>query len=429
MKSRQVNSEEDNNNQTRLLVKYALDRIESVLESIRQLKASEFPYNDSEDALCRIEELFKNTLQRLDAIDAHPDYIKQLCSISLRHLFIYLPKLGFILRSTNVRNAFETFWPLRDIARKALDPEVKLILSSEWTYSPMIYHEIRVLPGFVLIGLPASESSNPLLIPLCGHELGHAVWANKKGKLENIIKNTFYEEAPEHIANNWNEYSELFPSIDKPDEKLGANIFAFTRLLRALELLLKQAEECFCDFIGLKIYGTAFLHAFAYLFAPFVSSPRAITYPKLAKRVNYLIKAATKYKIEVPESYENMFENRPEPQLSSMDKLLLSISDYILDKTADKLISKAKSLISKTNIARPSDEESKRIRKRLELVVPASRCKSLADILNASWQAYHDIDLWKSIPDVLERKDRILKDLVLKNIEIFEFEQILNGGK
>lgn len=429
MKSRQVNSEEDNNNQTRLLVKYALDRIESVLESIRQLKASEFPYNDSKDALCRIEELFKNTLQRLDATDAHPDYIKQLCSISLRHLFIYLPKLGFILRSTNVRNAFETFWPLRDIARKALDPEVKLILSSEWTYSPMIYHEIRALPGFVLIGLPASESSNPLLIPLCGHELGHAVWANKKGKLENIIKNTFYEEAPEHIANNWNEYSELFPSIDKPDEKLGANIFAFTRLLRALELLLKQAEECFCDFIGLKIYGTAFLHAFAYLFAPFVSSPRAITYPKLVKRVNYLIKAATKYKIEVPESYENMFENRPEPQLSSMDKLLLSISDYILDKTADKLISKAKSLISKTNIARPSDEESKRIRKRLELVVPASRCKSLADILNASWQAYHDIDLWKSIPDVLERKDRILKDLVLKNIEIFEFEQILNGGK
>jgi len=49
--------------------------------------------------------------------------------------------------------------------------------------------------------------------------------------------------------------------------------------------------------------------------------------------------------------------------------------------------------------------------------------------LNASWQAYHDIDLWKSIPDVLERKDQILKDLVLKNIEIFEVEQILNGGK
>jgi len=60
-----------------------------------------------------------------------------------------------------------------------------------------------------------------------------------------------------------------------------------------------------------------------------------------------LVKAATKYEIKVPESYENMFEDRPEPQLSSMDKLLLSISDYILDKTADKLSSKAKSLISK----------------------------------------------------------------------------------
>jgi len=245
MKSSQVNFEEADKKRIDVLMKYSRDRIKSVLDSIRQLKASEFPYGDSKDALCRIEELFENTLQRLDATDAHPDYIKQLCSISLRHLFIYLPKLGFILRSTNVRNAFETFGPLRDIARKALDPKVKLLLSSEWTYSPMIYHDIRALPGFVLIGLPASEPSNPLLTPLCGHELGHAVWANKKGELENIIKNTFYEEAPEHIANNRNEYSELFPSIDKPDEKLGVNIFAFTRLLRALELLLKQAEVVF----------------------------------------------------------------------------------------------------------------------------------------------------------------------------------------
>ena len=292
----------------------------------------------------------------------------------------------------------------------------------------MIYHEILALPGFVLIGLPASESSNPLLVPLCGHELGHAVWVNKKSELENIIKNTFYEKAPEYIGNNRDEYSELFP-IDKPNEKLRANIFAFTRLLRALELLLKQAEECFCDFIGLKIYGTAFLHAFAYLCSPCLSSPRAITYPKLVKRVHYLIKAAKKYEFEVPQGYENMFENRPEPQLSSMDKLLLTISDYMLDQVADGLISKAEGLISESNIPKPSDEESKRICKRFELVVPASRCKSLTDILNSAWQAYHNPDLWKNIPDVLKRKDQILKDLVLKNIEIFEYEQILNGVK
>ena len=49
--------------------------------------------------------------------------------------------------------------------------------------------------------------------------------------------------------------------------------------------------------------------------------------------------------------------------------------------------------------------------------------------MNSAWQAYHNPDLWKNIPDVLGRKDQILKDLVLKNIEIFEVEQILSGGK
>lgn len=429
MKSSQVNSEEDNNNQTRLLVKYARGRIESVLESIRQLKASEFPYKDSKDALCRIEKLFNNTLQLLSTTDAYPEYSRQLCSISLRLLFIYLPKLGFILRSTNVRNAFEIFGPLRDIARSILGPEIKLILSSEWTYSPKIYHEIKALPGFVLIGLPASESSNPLLIPLCGHELGHAVWANNKGELEKIIKNIFYEKAPEHIKNDWKKYSELFPSVDKPDKKLSTNLFAFTNLLRTLDLLFRQSEECFCDFIGLKIYGTSFLHAFAYFCCPCLSSPRSTNYPKLAKRVNYIVKAAEKYKFEVPESYEKMFENRTEQQLSTTDKLRLSISDFMLDEVANKLISKAEDIISKTNISRPSNKESKRIYERFKLVVPASQCKSLPDILNAAWQARHNKDLWKGIPSVLEHKDRILKDLALKNIEIFEVEQILKGGK
>ena len=182
MKSSQVNSEEVDKKDIDSIVKYSRDRIKSVLDSIRQLKASEFPYSDSKDALCRIEQLFENTLQRLDATDADPEYIRQLCSISLRHLFIYVPKLGFILRSTNVRNAFETFGPVRDIARKALGPEIRLLLSSEWAFSPMVYHQIGALPGFVLIGLPASESSNPLLIPLCGHELGHAVWVDKKAE-------------------------------------------------------------------------------------------------------------------------------------------------------------------------------------------------------------------------------------------------------
>ena len=430
MKSNRGNSEEDDNKRTQLLVKYAYDRIKAVLGSIRQLKASEFPYPDSEDALCRIETLFQDLLKHLSAVDADPSYIRQLCSISLRHLFIYLPILGFILRSTNVRNAFEIFRPLRDIAREALDPKVKLLLSSEWAYSPMIYHKIRVLPGFVLIGLPASESSNPLVIPLCGHELGHAVWARNKEELENMTKNIFYEEAPKYITTNWQKYKELFvPSINKHSNNLGTDIFASTMLWQTLQLLFKMGEECFCDFIGLRIYGSAFLHAFAYLCSPCILSPRPITYPQLMKRVKYLVKAAKAYKFELPENYENMFENRPEPQLSSMDKLRLSISDYMLDGIVDEFIPKAKYIISKTNIPTASDIECERICKRFDFVVPASKCKSLTDILNSAWHAYHNPELWKNIPDIAKNKNQILKNLVLKNIEIFEVEEILKKSR
>ena len=370
MRPNPENFEEDNHKRTQLLVKYACDRINAVLDSIRQLKASEFPYPDSKDALCRIETLFEDVIKRLGASDADPSYIRQLCSISLRHLFIYLPILGFILRSTNVRNAFEIFRPLRDIARKALDPKVKLLLSSEWAYSPMIYHEIRVLPGFVLIGLPASESSNPLVVPLCGHELGHAVWTRNKDELEKITKNVFYEEAPKFITTNWHKYKELFvPSIKEPSNKLGTDIFASTMLWQTLKLLFKQAEECFCDFIGLKIFGSAFLHSFVYLCSPYLSTSRPITYPQLMKRVKYLIKAAKAYKFQVPENYESMFENRPEPQLSSMDKLRLSISDHMLDSIVDVFIPKAEHIISKTNILKSSNKECERICNRFDFVV------------------------------------------------------------
>ena len=63
----------------------------------------------------------------------------------------------------------------------------RLILSSEWTYQPQVYPEKDFLPSYVLIGLPAPESSNPLLLPLAGHELGHSLWrANNVGDELNL---------------------------------------------------------------------------------------------------------------------------------------------------------------------------------------------------------------------------------------------------
>jgi len=339
--------------------------------------------------------------------------------------------LGFIRRSTNIRNAFELFGPLLDICGRVLEPGVdkakrstKLLLSSEWNYSPITYHGIRDFPGFVLIGFPASESSNPLLVPLSGHELGHAVC--KKRNLENDFRPSLQEEVLNYIKKNWDEYISLFPKTVQDKSKLAKDQAARDPWFRALNWAEQQAKESFCDFLGIRIYGTSFLQAFAYLSAPNVQSPRSENYPDSMKRVQNLIKAAESYGFDIPEGYEALFRPRPPAQLAPIDGFRLRAADEALDHNVDKLIAKADEIITGTDTEKPDSKEIDRIAEKLRLMVPAQRCKSLPDILNAAWRVYEEEDLWEStIEEPGRQKDQILKDLILKNVEIFEVEQLL----
>jgi hypothetical protein len=71
-----------------------------------------------------------------------------------------------------------------------------------------------------------------------------------------------------------------------------------------------------------------------------------------------------------------------------------------------------------------ADAEVAKVLKRIRQVVPAEGCKTIADILNGAWLAWEDPDLWKQFPGIADRKLSVLKELVLKNLEIFEIEQI-----
>jgi hypothetical protein len=413
----------------------ARGRILSALEEISELEGCEFPYRHSRDALLEIKQIFEVYQERLEQLNtlgekAAPD-LALTCSLSLRELFRCLPLLGFILRSTAVRNAFEVFRPFLDILRKAIEPKIgkdesqkrKLVLSSEWTYSPLIYHEIPVLPGYAFIGLPSSESDNPLLIPLSGHELGHSVWTTYKMNLE--FAPEFVKAIKDYIRNNWEEYRSHFPDVKKVE--LDTVLAVQQTWQQAQSWLFAQAKETFCDFIGLRIFGTSFLHAYAYLFAPNVSSPRSVKYPNPIKRVQNLIAAAKDYKFKVPDDYEDMFRDRPLPELTKGEKFQLSIADHILDSKVKILIKRAEELMSKTDIPKPCETKSDMICKRFKFVVPAQKAKSLADIINGAWKAYNNSELWKQLPKINEKKEDVLKDLVLKNIEIFTYEGLLEN--
>src|SRR5262249_3465899 len=157
-----------------------------------------------------------------------------------------------------VRNSFEVFGPLLRLSRDLLEPKVataarqtRLVLSSEWDYSPFVYGEMSDLPGFVLIGLPAPESSNPLLLSLAGHELGHSLWAKSGGtnKFPPIIRNHILDL----IKARWPEFQAVCTTPKGPPSSpadLTSNMFCVQFWEQCLPWALRQAEESFCDFAG-----------------------------------------------------------------------------------------------------------------------------------------------------------------------------------
>lgn len=130
------------------IIESSLRRIDATIHTIQTLKDSEFPYSHSEEALLEVEKIFSVTRRALTQARDSNDEInkKQISEEALKRLFIYIPLLGFILRSTNVRNAFEIHGPLLRLSQSLLGDKTKLVLSSEWEYSPMTYSSVPQIP-------------------------------------------------------------------------------------------------------------------------------------------------------------------------------------------------------------------------------------------------------------------------------------------
>jgi hypothetical protein len=422
------------------LIEYASSRVQAFLDELGRLKEAEFPYEQARDAVDQIHALFTRKLALLKTLDSrtNPAVIKQQCGVTLEALFLAMPLAGFLLRSTNVRNAFELFRPLLRLAQDVLEPalalgqrKTRLVLSSEWDYSPLSYSEVPDLPGFVLIGLPAPESSNPLLIPLAGHELGHSVW--KQGQLAVKFHPAVKKHILDAITRRWTEYRQAFPLLTiSTVADLTSDLFAVESWQPALIWSLGQAEEIYCDFFGLQVFGTSYLHAFAYLLAP-KAGVRSLEYPDQRRRVRHLLDSARDLGLAVPLNYDALFDDNsfPASYLSPADTFRLSVADEACDDIAGELRREADAAAQKAGIRAKTKggDEVKRIAARLRRVVPAEHCTSLADIINAAWTVAQEPDLWKDTPELHEKRATILRELVLKNIEIFEIELILAAGR
>ena len=142
---------------------------------------------------------------------------------------------------------------------------------SEWEYSPFVYLPTHDLPECVLIGVPAFESANPLVVSLAGHELGHNVWNDHDlgSKFGSVLRNEVLAAIKGPF---WAEFSNYCQRANNAN--LTTDMFVQQAWLPTFAYAKRQLEEVFCDMMGLRLFAEAYLHAFAYLLSPCLPGER-----------------------------------------------------------------------------------------------------------------------------------------------------------
>jgi hypothetical protein len=269
-----------------------------------------------------------------------------------------------------------------------------------------------------LIGLPATESGNGLIVPLAGHELGHAIYQRRD--LQSNIAPQVAAALVHAIEQRWDEYHQFFDDLDKNDlaGPAGQRTWA-----PSFDWAVEQCEESFCDFFGLRLFGESYLYAFAYLLAPCLPH-RSPSYPKMTVRVRNLVTAANSLDIPIPDGFEDNFYDGDEDFLP-LHKLLCSLADEAVAKVVSSLIEQVKNLAQERCVPDRDEAEIKKAFGNFRLVMPALTATNLATVANAGWIAHQDPTLWNGYPDVADRRQEVLNDLVLKSAEILEIRERL----
>ncbi len=407
----------------------ALHKIDAFLELIKTQKGVEFPYPHSKKCLEEIEILFSKQKDALVLINSIASPLPMgpltLYGHVLARMFTYLPIVGFTLRSTSIRNAFEGYGPLLRLAKLLLGDSTRLLLSSEWEYSPFVYREIKELPDFVLIGLPAPESENPLLLSLAGHEMGHSLW--EKENLSQVMRNIIEEKIVNIIlTDRWDEFHDIWKTIKKKD--VGVNLVVTRPIWDPVnQWARRQLEEVFCDFVGLRIFAEAYLNAFNYLLAPASFGSRSPLYPNTLDRIGFMIQASNSFKIDIPSNYKSNFEDSQEPSPTEKEKVfLLSVADETCATLIDELIDKVKDICRERKIPKRVKYKVKELEKGFNQIVPPMEAGSLTNIINAGWKCYLNPRFCKRDENIDEaNRHLILQELVLKSFEVYEIEELL----
>lgn len=386
--------------------KYKLTKFQRNVESLLD---GDFPFEANKAALKALHQVFSVFEEQLDS--AHdindPTTLSSIARAINIGILKALPIIGFILRSTNVRNAFELLHPLQAIARAVLRGNPRLILSSEWDYLPFAYPQsFEYLPTFVLIGFPASEAASALLMPLAGHELGHAVWKNRG--IGSSLQSTLQSNCRTHYSSKVSEFTDSIRNIE--DAISESSVYAGF-----------QAEELFSDMFAYAIFGSGYLRAFSYILAPGTGVSDA-KYPTNQTRVNTIRRFATAEGIKLTEFRTLGFSPDARPGLPD-HQLLISAAEAAVADITEELWSITLQIVSEASLIRPKPVRARHQLKNYRIGIPSQKTECIGDVIVAGWQRYDEIVRQKAAPKITLSKLDELNEIILKTLEVFEFRQ------
>lgn len=410
------------------LLKHASERVDNFIQEIMYLRRQNFPLESSTSALDRLLTYYEKCKNDLEAWNSATDQskINSLIQAVLGPLSSDHTILGFINRSANARNPFELKGPFESLARKFLDPNFKVLLSSEWNYSPHVLDldasSTHALREYLLFGFPVSDANNPFIAPIFGHEIGHPLWR---------IRDMFGFFSPWAVM----ETNKALPELE---EKLSTALSSKSHPTPTIDpnqlaiIVISKVAELFCDAIGQAIFGPSFLAAVGSFSASFVSNLRSRSHPPDATRIKFLKRLSGEFHQEIIIDWERHFPE-PRPAVSYEDHVL-EISDGIAEKSEDLIIERVKEIVVKPFDQRPPGGDKwpdihaiNNVIEEFKAFAPPGEAVSLPVILNAGWRfrqaGYPGWD--QSIPD--GKKLIGLQELILKSCEISFLQEQISG--
>jgi hypothetical protein len=403
---------------------YAELRTRLAIRQIQDIRHGDHTHDHVHQILDEISDYLRENHDEL--IRATSSGVTEICRSRAAALIVdldtYLPLLGFILRSSNVRNAFEVFDPLIAICGVLLGSDARLIYSSEWDYSPFTRtFTFPKLHNVVVVGLPAHESGNALIVPVVGHELGHAKWAQSDMKsqvsaeIEKAVIDYFMLHLDEVVGK---KRADDIRTQTQPEAALALFI---PEVGHAQYFAKLQCEEIFCDITGVRIFGASYLRAFAYLIFP---SPKqherqSFEYPSNRARVHCMKQAANYFNTAVASDFGEDFEDTLPKHLVGARRHMVLAADEATDKLLPKLLRDVDDLISDAAIPRIDQAAVERLLECFKRGRPGDGIFLLPDIIEAAWQT-HETNLSGPSKDLLKSADA-LNEIVFKTVEVAEF--------